>query len=71
MQIAANYRAAWFKDWVLTGPEHAALSDAELVEEAVAEAYRGDIVCKTSNDPDEPRVTEDVLRAGIVINQAN
>jgi len=47
---------------LLTGPEHAALDDQALIEEAVAEAYRGDII-----GHDEARVTEGQLRAGLRI----
>ena len=64
---AAYYRAPFFTDTVLTGPQHAGLPDDKLIEEAVAEAYRTDIVCKSSIDPDEPRVTEEALRAGLLI----
>src|SRR5262245_42320506 len=62
-----RYRAVWFKDWMLTSPDQAGLSDAELIETAVAEAYRADIVCKVTDDPEEPRLTEAALRAGLVI----
>jgi hypothetical protein len=66
---AAYYRAPFFTDTVLTRPQHASLPDNILIEEAVAEAYRADIVCKSSIDPDEPRVTEEALRAGLVIGK--
>jgi len=46
---AATYRACYWisddrqADLVLTGPEHAHLSDAELIAEATAEAERAGI----------------------------
>lgn len=64
---AAYYRAPYFADTVLTRPQHAGLPDDKLIEKAVAEAYRADIVCKLSIDPDEPWVTEEALRAGLLI----
>ncbi|KKN10284.1 hypothetical protein LCGC14_1038260 [marine sediment metagenome] len=39
-----SYRAAYFRDTVLTGPEHSHMSDAALIREAMAEARRGGIV---------------------------
>lgn len=39
------YRAAYVGECVLTGPQHASLSDADLLAEAVAEARRGKILC--------------------------
>ena len=39
-------------------------TDDQLIEEAVAEAYRGDIVSRLGDDS---RLSEDALRAGLVI----
>ena len=39
-----GYRAAYLGDDVLTGPEHAGLSDADLVAVATAEAIRAGIM---------------------------
>jgi hypothetical protein len=39
----AEYRAAYVNDCVLTGPEHASLSDDDLMAEAIAEAKRAEI----------------------------
>lgn len=38
-----EYRAAYVGDYVLTGPEHQNLPDAELIAEAMREAERGGI----------------------------
>jgi hypothetical protein len=43
------------------------LPNDKFIEEAVEEAYRADIVCKSSIDPDESRVTEEELRVGLLI----
>jgi hypothetical protein len=64
---AAYFRAPYFIDTVLTKPHDAGLPDDKLIEEAVAAAYRANIVCKSTIDPDEPRVTEEELRAGLLI----
>ena len=66
----ATYRAAYIGDTVLTGPEHSDLSDEALINEAVAEADRGDLI---SQDGDVPaamcgnRLSEAALRAAIRI----
>lgn len=67
--MPTTYRAAYYKNWVLTSPDQAHLSDAELIEEAVKAAYAGDVVCKSTDDPDEPRLTEQALREGLRIGE--
>ena len=63
-----TYRACYYlaqdrqSDIVLTGPEHAHLSDDDLIAEAIAEARRGDLV---GDDP--PRMTPAELRDGLRI----
>lgn len=65
-----TYRAAIYRhpstgqETALTGPEHAHLPRAELVEEAVAEARRADLI-----GDEYPRVTEDELRSRLYIGQ--
>jgi hypothetical protein len=39
----STYRAAYVNDCVLTGPEHASLSDEALLAEAIQEAQRAEI----------------------------
>ncbi len=39
-----TYRAAYIGECVLTGPEHAHLPDAALLDEAVEEAKRAEIL---------------------------
>lgn len=40
---AVSFKAAYVGDVVLTGPEHAQMSDAKLIAEAIAEAKRGNV----------------------------
>jgi hypothetical protein len=44
-----GYRAAFVGESVLTGPEHAHLSDEDLLAEAVAEARRADILAEPAD----------------------
>ena len=54
-----DYRAAYVGETVLTGPEHAHMSDADLVTEALAEARRAGLL------GDEPhQITADDLEIG-------
>jgi hypothetical protein len=65
-----SYRACYFRDTVLTAPEHANLDDAELIAEAIAEAIRADIVGNVDeNDVNESRVSFATLRAGLEIGE--
>jgi len=48
---------------VLTGPEHSDLSDVALIDEAMAEAERGNIIVDDEMDP----MPADEFRADIVI----
>jgi hypothetical protein len=57
-----GYRAAFVGESVLTGPEHAHLSDEDLLTEAVAEARRADILAEPAHiatDPTDPRLLVD------------
>lgn len=44
LHTGQTYRAAFVNDCRLTGPEHADLPDAELLDEAVREARRAEIL---------------------------
>jgi hypothetical protein len=65
-----TYRAAYYLPAgcngvgiVLTGPEHSGLSDVALIDEAMAEAERGNIIVDDEMDP----MPVDEFRADIVI----
>ena len=47
---------------VLTGPEHADMPEDDLIEEAVREAYRADLIGEEA-----PRITEEELRQHLTI----
>ena len=38
--MSESYRAAWLEDLPMTGPQHATLPDAALIDAAVAVGYR-------------------------------
>ncbi len=67
--MKTTYRAAWFKGTVLTGPEHAALSDADLCAEALAFALSADIIDLVETDPETayPRLTRAQFDDGLTI----
>ncbi len=67
--MKTTYRAAWFKGTVLTGPEHAALSDAELCAEALSFAIEAGIIDLVETDPETafPRLTREQFDAGLTI----
>ena len=57
-------------DITLTGEEEAGLSDKDLIEAAVSEAYRAGIVSKEGDDPAKMcgnRLSEAELRSGLKI----
>lgn len=69
--MSKTYRAAYFYEvesngvgLVLTGEEHASLSDEALIEEAVAEAHRAGLI---GADEEANQVTEQRLRSCLVI----
>jgi hypothetical protein len=64
-----SYRAAFFRDTVLTRPEHAALSDEQLRAEALAEAQRADIIDMEEADPESayPHLTRAQFESGLQI----
>jgi hypothetical protein len=66
-----TFRAAFYKMTVLTGPEHASLSDEDLRAEALAEAQRGDIIDMEEADPEVayPRVTRAQFESGLQIGE--
>jgi len=57
--MSNEYRAAYFGMTVLTAPEDAHLSDAQLKEKALEEAIRADIIdmVETDSSAAYPRVT--------------
>lgn len=70
------YRAAYFlaqngNCTLLTGPEHAHLTDDELCAEALAEAQRGDIIDMDETDPEAafPRITREQFVDGLHIGE--
>lgn len=65
--IMTEYRAAYVNFTVLTSPEHAHLTDDELMAEAVAEAKRAGIYGHdyTSDDGDIIGIEEDDIVIGM------
>lgn len=63
-----TYRAAMYIEpqsvgLVLTGPEHATMSDADLIAEAMAEASRAGLY------GGEDKLTEDEFRARVIVGE--
>ena len=62
IEIMATYRAAYFNDMAMTTPEQSDLSEEALIEAAVAEAHKGNILGDS-----HPYVTEEDFRAGLEV----
>jgi hypothetical protein len=67
--MTTTYRAAYIADSVLTGPEHADLSDAAVRAEAMKEARRAGLLDETTDDAEAafPPLTRDGFEAALCI----